>query len=178
MSNFLSRCQIYPKTRYFNVEYIIYKDECWQHWILFFCLHICQKISALDKIFVKSKQYLAIIENLPNDESRASSNTVFFSKMNCLNSQFTAPFQDHALCTEFLLRIAHANSKTLKHCINTSKICLSEHKSAKHRASWVKLAWVRRLKNVWFIPPQKNCRNHSSIVINVCTQVLYSMVLV
>ena len=36
----------------------------------FFCLLICQKISALDKIFVKSKQYLANIENLPNDESR------------------------------------------------------------------------------------------------------------
>ena len=148
-------------------------------------------LAALDTFFLSTylskniciRQDICQIKTIPCNHWKltkwwiTSSNTVFFSKMNCLNSQFTAPFQDHALCTEFLLRIAHANSKTLKHCINTSKICLSEHKSAKHRASWVKLAWVRRLKNVWFIPPQKNCRNHSSIVINVCTQVLYSMVL-
>ena len=142
----------YPKTRYFNVEYIIYKDECWQHWILFFLSTYLSKNICI-------RQDICQIKTIPCNHWKltkwwiTSSNTVFFSKMNCLNSQFTAPFQDHALCTEFLLRIAHANSKTLKHCINTSKICLSEHKSAKHRASWVKLAWVRRLKNVWFIPP-------------------------
>ena len=119
----------YPKTRYFNVEYIIYKDECWQHWILFLSTYLSKNICI--------RQDICQIKTIPCNHWKltkwwiTSSNTVFFSKMNCLNSQFTAPFQDHALCTEFLLRIAHANSKTLKHCINTSKICLSEHKSAK-----------------------------------------------
>ena len=136
-------------------------------------------LAALDTFFLSTylskniciRQDICQIKTIPCKHWKltkwwiASSNTVFFTKMNCLNSQFPAPFQDRALCTEFLLRIAHANSKTLEHCINTSKICLSEHKSAK-QCFLGQITWVSRLKNVWFIPPQKNCRNHSSIVIN------------